>query len=202
MAGVREKKKARTQESILRAAKKLFVRKGYRNTRIEDIAAEAEVGVGTAYNYFGSKRGLLLGLMNVEITEILIEGEKYIAGAGNDPVRALGDLIGIYLDRIRTWDKELLRELVASGIVEQGTGEELMKDDYRLMAQITNLVKKYQEDGVLDGKIEPDRITMIVYSVLWTRVLMYMMLEGISIDLVKEEVIKDIKLVFHGWKES
>jgi len=202
MAGVREKKKARTQESILRAAKKLFVRKGYRNTRIEDIAAEAEVGVGTAYNYFGSKRGLLLGLMNVEITEILIEGEKYIAGAGNDPVRALGDLIGIYLDRIRTWDKELLRELVASGIVEQGTGEELMKDDYRLMAQITNLVKKYQEDGVLDGKIEPDRITMIVYSILWTRVLMYMMLEGISIDLVKEEVIKDIKLVFHGWKES
>jgi len=202
MAGVREKKKARTRESILRAAKKLFVRKGYRNTRIEDIAAEAEVGVGTAYNYFGSKRGLLLGLMNVEITEILIEGEKYIAGAGNDPVRALGDLIGIYLDRIRTWDKELLRELVASGIVEQGTGEELMKDDYRLMAQITNLVKKYQEDGVLDGKIEPDRITMIVYSILWTRVLMYMMLEGISIDLVKEEVIKDIKLVFHGWKES
>ncbi len=202
MAGVREKKKRRTQDGILKAAKKLFIKKGYRDARIEDIAAEAEVGVGTVYNYFGSKRVLLLAMMDLETTEILALGDKMIAGMKKEPVVVLGGLIGIYLDAISTWDKILLRDLVVSGIMEQSTGEELMKADYRLIEQVTGLVRNFQDEGVMDGSIEAERAALVLYSMLCMRVMMYMFMDSITLDLIKIEIQKDIELVFRGWKES
>jgi AcrR family transcriptional regulator len=202
MAGVREKKKKRTQDGILKAAKKLFIKKGYREARIEDIAAEAEVGVGTVYNYFGSKRVLLLEMMDLETTEILALGDKMITGAKKEPVVVLGGLIGIYLDAISTWDRKLLRDLVVSGIIEQSTGEELMKADYRLIEQVTGLVRNFQAEGGMDGSIEAERAALVLYSMLCMRVMMYMYMDSITLDLIKIEIQKDIELVFRGWKES
>ena len=60
MAGLREQKKERTKGAILDAALKLFTRKGYENTSIEELAAEAGVGKGTIYSYFKTKSEIFL----------------------------------------------------------------------------------------------------------------------------------------------
>ena len=49
-------------EQILRAAIKTFARKGFYNTRISDIAKEANVADGTIYLYFKNKDILLVSL--------------------------------------------------------------------------------------------------------------------------------------------
>jgi AcrR family transcriptional regulator len=51
------------RESILRAAEKLFAEKGYRKTRIEDIADMAEVSVGAVYGHFKNKEELLVHVL-------------------------------------------------------------------------------------------------------------------------------------------
>jgi AcrR family transcriptional regulator len=43
------------KEAILAAAMKVFAKKGYGNTRIEDVAKEAKLSYGLAYYYFFSK---------------------------------------------------------------------------------------------------------------------------------------------------
>lgn len=56
---LRERKRARTRQALVDAAIMLFARDGYEQTTVADIAAEAEVGARTFFNYFASKEELL-----------------------------------------------------------------------------------------------------------------------------------------------
>ena len=51
------------RERLVRAATTVFARQGFGNTRVADIAAEADVGKGTVYEYFDSKEELFLAVM-------------------------------------------------------------------------------------------------------------------------------------------
>ncbi len=54
-----ERRKARTRAAILSAASELFLRHGYEDTSIQQIAELADSGVGTVYGYFASKDEVL-----------------------------------------------------------------------------------------------------------------------------------------------
>ncbi|MGD0211574.1 MAG: TetR/AcrR family transcriptional regulator [Desulfomonilia bacterium] len=51
----RERRSAETQERLMHSALKLFARRGYTATTIEDITNAADIGKGTFFNYFPSK---------------------------------------------------------------------------------------------------------------------------------------------------
>jgi AcrR family transcriptional regulator len=61
------------RKQILNAALTVFSRKGYGEATIPDIAREAEVAVGTIYNYYPSKREIL---MSVLASRVLSEPSK------------------------------------------------------------------------------------------------------------------------------
>lgn len=48
-----------TRERLVKAARAVFGEKGYRDTRITDIAERAGVAIGSFYNHFGSKDEIL-----------------------------------------------------------------------------------------------------------------------------------------------
>jgi len=54
-----ERKKRRNREELIRAAYALLAEKGIDATTMQDITERADVGLGTAYNYFGSKEELV-----------------------------------------------------------------------------------------------------------------------------------------------
>jgi AcrR family transcriptional regulator len=60
----RQREKEVRRVTILTAAEKLFARKGYRKTRIEDIADIAEISVGVVYGHFKNKEDLLTAVLD------------------------------------------------------------------------------------------------------------------------------------------
>lgn len=56
--------RAETKARILKAARSVFSRKGYRQTTVADILAEAKVARGTFYRYFPNKRQVFFELSN------------------------------------------------------------------------------------------------------------------------------------------
>lgn len=57
---LRERHRAATTEALEKAAFRLFGRKGYRHTSVDEIAAAAGVSRSTFFRYFGSKEALVL----------------------------------------------------------------------------------------------------------------------------------------------
>ena len=72
--GRRERKKLQSKQTILAAAVKKFMERGVKETSIADIMSEAELGIGTFYNYFESKEALLLCLL-----EQIVEDTRRLA---------------------------------------------------------------------------------------------------------------------------
>jgi AcrR family transcriptional regulator len=58
----------RTYESLVKAASKVFVERGYDATQTPDIAAEAGVSVGTFYRYFTDKRDVFLEILRRDLS--------------------------------------------------------------------------------------------------------------------------------------
>lgn len=59
----REQQAGQTRERILDAARRMILNKGFADATIDAIAREAGVAAPTVYAVFGSKRGILQGLM-------------------------------------------------------------------------------------------------------------------------------------------
>ncbi len=57
--GLRERKKQRTRETIVRVAMDLFAERGFQRTTIHDIAAAAEIAPRTFFGYFPSKEAVV-----------------------------------------------------------------------------------------------------------------------------------------------
>src|SRR5919204_6745790 len=53
-----ERRKARTTTAIMDAAERHFLERGFQDAKVDEIAEEADVAVGSVYNHFGSKEGL------------------------------------------------------------------------------------------------------------------------------------------------
>lgn len=88
-AAKREKKRA----EIMEAAFRLFLQKGYANTKIIEIANSAKIGKGTVYEYFKSKDQILLDIILKYVKNEFIQ----LSGRINE-ARSLQEKLRAYID--------------------------------------------------------------------------------------------------------
>ncbi|MFJ8911419.1 TetR/AcrR family transcriptional regulator [Amycolatopsis sp. NPDC102389] len=87
---LRDRREALTLRTILTAARGLFAERGYARTPIRLIAQEAGVSPQTIYAHFGSKAGVLGGLVDLLDDEAGIPDLVAEARRTEDPVALLG----------------------------------------------------------------------------------------------------------------
>ena len=85
----RQQQAEATRQRIVAGARSRFRERGYAATTIEQIAAEAGVGVATVYAAFGSKQGLLKGMREAMLAESGIPALLEEMKAAPDPRRKL-----------------------------------------------------------------------------------------------------------------
>jgi AcrR family transcriptional regulator len=76
---ISQARRAERRSDLLMAAWRCAARKGYRDTTVDDICAEAGVSKGAFYGYFESKQDLLLGLLEDDaraVDEVLDELDR------------------------------------------------------------------------------------------------------------------------------
>jgi AcrR family transcriptional regulator len=112
------------RDALLHAAVDLFARHGYEATAIEDIARRAHTSVGAFYQYFRSKRQILLVLMNellekLERVDMQPQGAADLRSAIQSVLRAglAADLE--YAGAYRAWREAMLSDAELAALDER-----------------------------------------------------------------------------------
>ncbi len=66
-------------QKIIKAALKVFAKKGFYNSRVSEIAKEAEVADGTIYLYFKNKDDILISVFETEMKEMISNMKKELS---------------------------------------------------------------------------------------------------------------------------
>ena len=147
-SGLRERKKQKTRESIQRTALRLFVKQGYEETTIEQIAAAAEISPSTFFNYFPTKEDVVLfdaydpvairmflerpkdEPLNVVVRRVL-EELSAVFQRDEDLIRARGRLfLEVRELRARMWEETERTLVIINQILAERTGRR--PDDFEL----------------------------------------------------------------------
>ena len=106
------------REQVLACAQRVFSRRGYHNTGVADIIAEAGVARGTFYLYFESKRAIFDELLD-RLLGLIVQSVRRIE-VGPDAPPPLEQMLGMVCNVVATLQahRELTRILLktASGI--------------------------------------------------------------------------------------
>lgn len=84
-------------EAILRAAIKVFARRGFFNSKVADVAKEAGVADGTVYLYFKNKDDILVSIFN-HVTEQALTHARNVLAELQDPAEKLKRIVEGHLD--------------------------------------------------------------------------------------------------------
>lgn len=90
---LRERKKLETRARIIEQAVRIFGERGMTAPTVEEIAAAADVGKGTIYNYFATKEEIVVAFM--------VEVEQRVQAKVSDFAARRGPLASILADFIR-----------------------------------------------------------------------------------------------------
>jgi AcrR family transcriptional regulator len=167
MSGLRAKHKADRRRRILEAATALFRNVGYEGTKIEAIAARAEVSIGTIYNYYQNKGDILVAIVSMEVNEVLNAGRGIVARPPVDVADAIDSLIGIYIEHSLIYlDKEMWRQAMAISTQqpESPFGRTYGELDRALTDQICALIGRLQEFGLARADIDGRSVGEVVFN--------------------------------------
>jgi len=150
---------------IIRAATKVFAKKGFFNARISDIAKEAKVADGTIYLYFNNKADILLSVFEQEIGK-LIDQVAGLLEKETDPQEKLRIFITNHLEEMKK--NRYLAEVIH---IELRQTSKLIRE-YRkntfneYLAIIAHIIKEGQDSGVFRQEFHPHVMRQIIFGSL------------------------------------
>ena len=193
MTGLRARQKALRHERILDAALGLFRDAGYDAVRTEDIAAAAEVSVGTLYNYFENKGDLLLALVTIEVEEVLEQGALVVNAPPPDIALALNMLVGGYYEHSNTYlTKDLWRSAMALTIqaAETPFSARYTALDQSLTDQVCALVEQLQRRGLARADVDARAFGQVIFNNLNQMFIEFVKVEAMAMTVLMAAVAR------------
>lgn len=201
MSGLRARSKQRRRNYVLEAAERLFREQGYQGATMEEIAADAEVSIGTIYTYFGSKGGILRALMTPLMEEMESKGEAVLA---NPPPDAADAMAALFEAHRFTNDWKHVNILRAFDPRTRFADEELEKIAATLEAfikrQFAQLLVALQESGRLKPDVNIDDAVFLLYTLLLANFEVYLLADGAkTYEEIRVDIHRQLRLMFRAW---
>lgn len=187
MSGLREKKKEDRNIRIQDSAIKLFSSVGYENTTMSKIAKEANLGVGTLYNYYKSKEELLMSIVNNRAGHFIVKFDKVIEDFASDIEGSIMEFFKIYLESFSFYGKRIWREFLATALIKQPSViEYIWQTDEVFMEALGRLFKCMKDRNLVDGNVNIDVLVSILYGVLMSQILRYLASDDMTIEQIQD----------------
>ena len=164
MSSVREQHKIRTRRCILDSAVKLFSKKGFEQTSIEELAREAGIGKGTIYSYFQTKRDIVKAFCDDQLEYARSE----LAAKSNPDTPLIEQLMIIFMADFNyvTEHKEFGRVYLHEKVFPK---DPLAEEDFQVQNDYFDMLypiyRRAQERGELRSELELLHIAGHIYAI-------------------------------------
>ena len=160
--GGKGRKSTDKRERILRAAIKVFARKGFYDTRVSEIAKAAGVADGTIYLYFENKDAVLISIFEDRITKLLGVLRKEI-----DEAPSFEEKLRVVVER-QLGLLEGQRDLAEVVTVNLRQSSKLLKQYAApLFTEYLELIASVVVLGQREGIVDPELSPRVVATALW-----------------------------------
>lgn len=125
-----ERRRRRNREALIQAAYEIVSRKGIDATTVHDITERADVGLGTAYNYFSSKDDLILAAIEQSMDHLARRIET-VTDTFDDPAQVFAYGTRTLMDTATTdrrWQWLMQRSEVIADAIYRCFGPYAMRD--------------------------------------------------------------------------
>lgn len=147
----RAEKRGMQEQRILDAAKKCFVRSGFRGASMHDICKEADMSPGALYRYFPSKEAIIEAIAENDRME-----DAKILSTMNENPNVLDGLVNAVMAHIRHVHESGFSPLFTE-IRAEGMRNEAVKNCCETsMKQAHNGFRQYLQHGIDTGQINPE----------------------------------------------
>lgn len=139
------------REAILRAATKVFARKGYFNSKVADVAREAGIADGTVYLYFKSKDEILHSVFDRAMEEFIAEGKRELSEI-KDADKRLRRIAELHLEKLGA-DRDLA---IVFQVELRGSTKFMEEFSAAGFAEYLNIIHETIADGQKSGVFRKD----------------------------------------------
>jgi AcrR family transcriptional regulator len=196
---LRDRKKAKQREALVGAAMNLFRDVGFEKTRMEDIAAAAEVSVATVYNYFTTKQQILLAIVQKNIRDSLELTTPIAKEPPADPVAAIVAIVRADIgDMDREPDKKLWRELLASMVRDEENRTEIEGLRGLFRDNLRRLIRLLVDRGDLRKTADIEAVTDIIYAIYAYHFRQLVCIKPMKTAAAVKSIRRDITALFSG----
>ena len=121
------KKGERRKQELLRIAYQMFIQKGYEETSIDEIIAEAHIAKGTYYYYFPSKESTLEEVINMMISDEVQRAREVLSSPIPIPQKLVGVITSLrpeqnesnIADTLNQKENIIMHEKISRRIVDE-----------------------------------------------------------------------------------
>ncbi len=169
--GIKERKEREKQQrriDIIDAAEKVFFSKGYENSTMDDIAAEAELAKGTLYLYFNTKTEICLSI-SVRGLGLLRAAIENVANQSVNSIEKLKSLLAVclqYQKQYPDYTKALIR--FRDFIEDCHENSEMMgqarQDNEVIVGIIKTIIRTGISEKSLKSDINADKLAMALWG--------------------------------------
>ncbi|WP_386681070.1 TetR/AcrR family transcriptional regulator [Loktanella sp. R86503] len=191
MSGLRARKKEATSQRIIAEACRMFQDTGYEETRIEDVAAAAELSVATFYNYFRSKADILLSSVTEETEKVIAQADRCIAQPHADAASGFDALSQVYWTYSFTSTSRQMWRIAVSQTMLDPQSEFCRKYvalDDRLSDQVCSFIRQMQAAGHIRPEVDAGPIGALLFNNVNMNFLAYIRSDTLTAAQVRDAV--------------
>ncbi|WP_320508827.1 TetR/AcrR family transcriptional regulator [Dongia soli] len=200
--GLRDRKKAQQRLDLIEVAVRLFKKRGYEAVRMEDIASKAEVSTKTVYNYFPTKRDILIEFLVADRERAISEFERIIETPLGNPIDDLVRLMEADIgDVLLPGERALWLEIMAVTVRERGD-ERFRRYRHMFTSYFETLLSHFQEAGNISPSLDVALAAHIIHIVHSENFEHFCMEPGLTVEGALSLARKQLELLFRAWADD
>lgn len=164
------------RQAILEAARRTFIKDGYSNARIADIAEQAGVAAGTVYLYFDSKEAMSTALAEEFLQKVAKNIEQYVPKFGEKG--GIEAYINSVIE-IAGQEREVIVQMRADMFK---TGDENKKQGRMKLLSIMSERLKVLMDQKKIRKYEPQALANLIFGTLHSLIMSCVIFRDLDLE--------------------